>query len=142
MIGIIKHYDAETQSGTITNGKEIFNFDASVWIASAPPEIGDEVTFDLAGVKAFKVNLRGATLNTSAAVKYKYVALALALLLGWAGVHRIYLGYYRLAIIQIIATGLLIAAGLPGYVLLWSFVEAILIFGGQIDKDAANRPLK
>lgn len=142
MIGVIRDYNPETQSGTITNGKENFSFDHTVWIADAEPEQGDEVTFDLAGVKPFNINLRGATSNKSEAVKYKYIALVLALLSGWGGGHRIYLGYYRLAIIQIIVTGLLILAGLPGYVLLWSFVEAMLIFGGHIDKDAQGRPLK
>jgi TM2 domain-containing membrane protein YozV len=142
VIGVIQNYDPETQAGTISNGKEVFKFVISDWIAGAPPEQGDHVTFDLRGVKPCNINLYVATLNKGEAVKYKYLALFLALVLGWAGGHRFYLGFYRLAIIQFAITALLIVAGLPGYILLWSFVDALLIFGGHIDKDAQGRPLK
>ena len=142
MLGVIQSYDSETQAGAISNGKELLQFDISDWIAGAPPEQGDHVTFDLRGVKPCNINLYVATLNKGEAVKYKYLALFLALVLGWAGGHRCYLGFYRLAIIQLTITILLIVAGLPGYILLWSFVDALLIFGGHIDKDAKGRPLK
>ncbi len=142
MIGIIKSYDPETQSGTIVNGKEQFKFDISVWIAGAPPEEGDHVKFDLSGVKPFNINLYAATLDKDSAVKRKLVAMLLALFLGFVGVHRFYLGFYRVGITQIIVNGLLWVAGLPGYAFLWGFVEAVLIFGGHIDKDAQGRPLK
>lgn len=142
MIGVIQSYDPETQAGTISNGKEVFQFVMGDWIAGAPPEQGDHVTFEVRGVKPCNINLYVATLDKGEAVKYKYLALVLALLLGWAGGHRCYLGFYRLAIIQLTVTALLIVAGLPGYILLWSFVDALLIFGGHIDKDAKGRPLK
>ena len=142
MLGVIQSYDSEIQAGAISNGKELLQFDISDWIAGAPPEQGDHVTFDLRGVKPCNINLYVATLNKGEAVKYKYLALLLALVLGWAGGHRCYLGFYRLAIIQLTITILLIVAGLPGYILLWSFVDALLIFGGHIDKDAKGRPLK
>jgi TM2 domain-containing membrane protein YozV len=142
VLGVIQSYDPEAQAGTISIGKEVFQFDMNDWIAGAPPEQGDHVTFEVRGVKPCNINLYVATLNKGEAVKYKYLALALAFFLGWAGGHRFYLGYYRIAITQIIATALLIVAGLPGYILLWSFVDAILIFGGHLDKDAKGRPLK
>ncbi|NOU23209.1 MAG: NINE protein [Methyloglobulus sp.] len=142
MIGVIQSYDPETQAGTISNGKEVFQFVMGDWIAGAPPEQGDHVTFEVRGVKPCNINLYVATLDKGEAVKYKYLALVLALVLGWAGGHRCYLGFYRLAIIQLTVTALLIVAGLPGYILLWSFVDALLIFGGHIDKDAKGRPLK
>lgn len=142
MIGVIQSYDPETQAGTISNGKEVFQFVMGDWIAGAPPEQGDHVTFEVRGVKPCNINLYVATLDKGEAVKYKYLALVLALVLGWAGGHRCYLGFYRIAIIQLTVTALLIVAGLPGYILLWSFVDALLIFGGHIDKDAKGRPLK
>lgn len=142
MIGLIKTYDSETETGTITIGKEDFAFDLSVWINAAPPEEGDEVVFDLRGVKPYNVNLRGAVQAKEDAVKKRYIAVILALFLGWMGAHRFYLGYYRIGVIQCILTGLLLTAGMMGYALLWGFVEAMLIFGGHIDQDAQGRPLK
>lgn len=142
MIGVIQSYDPETQAGTISIGKEVLQFDMNDWIAGAPPEQGDHVTFDIRGVKPCNINLYVATLDKGEAVKYKYLAVFLALTLGWAGGHRIYLGYYSIAVTQIVITALLLMLGLMGYALLWGFVEAILIFGGHIDKDAKGRPLK
>ncbi len=142
MIGVIQKYDPETQSGLISNGKELFKFDLSAWIAGASPEEGDHVKFDLRGVIPYNINLYAATLDKGEAVKRKWVALPLALLFGLAGVHRFYLGYYRIGIIQIIINSMLWVAGLPGYAFLWGFVEAILILGGHMDKDAQGRPLK
>lgn len=142
MLGVIQNYNPETQAGVINNGKELLQFTINDWIADAPPEQGDNVKFDLGGLKPYNINLYVAALSKDEAVKYKYLALFLALVLGWAGGHRFYLGFYRLAIIQFVVTALLIVAGVPGYVLLWSFVDALLIFGGHIDKDAKGRPLK
>jgi hypothetical protein len=140
--GLIKAYDPETQTGTITIGKENFQFEIKDWVADAPPEYGDEVVFELRGVKPFNINLRGALLNNSEAVKSRYIAIALAFFLGWAGIHRFYLGYYRVGITQIIVNGLLVVAGLMGYAVLWGFVESFLLFSGHLDKDAEGRPLK
>jgi TM2 domain-containing membrane protein YozV len=142
VIGVIQKYDPETQSGLISNGKELFKFDSSVWIAGAQPEEGDHVKFDLSGDNPFNINLYAATLDKGEAVKRKIVALLLALFLGLVGAHRFYLGYYRIGIIQIIVNALLWVAGLPGYAFLWGFVETVLILGGHLDKDAQGRPLK
>lgn len=142
MIGVIQHYDPESQSGTISTGKEQFTFDMSVWIAGAPPEQGDHVKFDLRGVKPYNINLYAATLEKEEAVKRKFIAFLLALFLGYLGIHRFYLGYYRVGATQIVVNFLLWRVGLPGYAFLWGFVEAILILGGHFDKDAKGRPLK
>lgn len=144
MIGIIKEYDPETQSGSITNGKEVFKFELKGWIANAPPEQGDHVKFDLrGGATPFNINLYTASLDKGNAVKSKWIAFGLAFLLGMTGAHRFYLGYYRIGITQIIVNTLLVVvAGLPGYAFLWGFVDAILILGGHIDKDAQGRPFK
>lgn len=144
MFGVIKNYDGEAQAGTISNGKEDFKFVISDWIANAPPEQGDQVKFDLRGVTPYNINLYAATLSQqNEAVKRKALAFVLALFLGFVGAHRFYLGYYRIGVIQIIVNGLLLmVAGLPGYALLWGFVEAFLILGGHLDKDALGRLLK
>ncbi len=142
MIGVIQNYDPETQAGAISNGKELFQFGIGDWIAGAPPEQGDHVTFDLRGVKACNINLYVATLDKGKAVKRKFFAILLAFLFGYVGAHRFYLGYYRIAITQIIVNTLLVFAGVPAYAFLWGFVDAILILGGHVDKDAQGRPLK
>jgi TM2 domain-containing membrane protein YozV len=143
MIGVIKVYNPETQTGSISIGKEDFQFEIKDWIANAPPEQGDHVKFDLRGLKPFNIDLYAATLDKAAAVKRKYLAIFLAFFFGYAGAHRFYLGYYRIAVTQIIVNTLLVVvAGLPGYAFLWGFVEAVLLLGGHIDKDALGRPLK
>lgn len=143
MIGVIKDYDPETQTGTISNGKEVFKFEMGDWIAGAPPEQGDQVKFELRGETPHNINLYAATLDKGGAVKRKYLAVFLAFIFGLVGGHRFYLGYYRIGITQLIVNGLLIfVAGLPGYAFLWGFVEAILLLGGHMDIDAEGRPLK
>jgi TM2 domain-containing membrane protein YozV len=84
----------------------------------------------------------GAYLEPPKAVKYKYLAAVLALFLGWTGAHRFYLGFYRMAFIQLTLTVILYVTGLPGFAALWGFIESILLFGGQINKDAKGRPFK
>jgi TM2 domain-containing membrane protein YozV len=107
------------------------------WIPQVPPEKADEVNFEAEGTIARKINLVGACLVPPKAVKYKYVAGALALFLGFTGMHRFYLGFYWLGIAQLALT-----AATVGYGALWGFVEAILLFTGNINKDAKGRPLK
>ena len=142
MIGVIKDYDSDAQMGSISNGKEVFQFSVDDWIAGAPPEQGDHVKFDLRGVNAYNIDLYAATLDKGDAVKRKYLAIILAFIVGMVGGHRLYLGYYRIAITQIIVSVVLVVAGAPAYAFLWGFVDAILILGGHIDKDALGRPLK
>lgn len=142
MIGVIQTYDQETEAGMISNGKELFKFELKDWIAGAPPEPGDHVKFDLRGVTPYNINLYAETLDKSQAVKRKWVALSLAFLFGVVGLHRFYLGFYRIGLTQIVVNSVLAVAGLPGYAFLWGIVEAVLILGGHIDKDAQGRPLK
>lgn len=142
MIGVIKDYDSEAQTGSISNGKEVFQFEVNDWIAGAPPEQGDHVKFDLRGVNPYNIDLYAATLDKGEAVKRKYLAIFLAFIFGMVGGHRLYLGYYRIGITQIIVSAVLVVAGAPAYAFLWGFVDAILILGGHIDKDALGRPLK
>jgi TM2 domain-containing membrane protein YozV len=72
------------------------------------------------------------------------VAGLLGIFLGAFGIHRFYLGYTVIGVIQVLVTVVigLITCGigvLAGSI--WGFIEGILILTGQIDKDAQGRPL-
>ncbi len=138
MIGHIETYDSDTQSGVIKSEDKFFAFDAQGWIADVPPDQGDDVNFDSEDDStAINITLVGAYLEPPKAVKYRYVAAGLALILGLTGAHRFYLGFYKLGVAQLALTALTM-----GYGAVWGFIEAILLFGGQINKDAKGRPLK
>jgi TM2 domain-containing membrane protein YozV len=142
MIGKIESYDPETQSGAIKSEEKFYAFHIDDWVAQVPPEAGDDVKFDGEGTAATNIDLIGAYLGAPTAVKRKYVAAFLGLLFGWLGLHRLYLGYYRVALMQLALTFVLGVAGLFGFAAVWGFIEAFLIFGGHLNKDAKGRPLK
>ncbi len=80
--------------------------------------------------------------------KSKIVAGLLGLFLGCFGVHNFYLGYTSKAITQLVVTivGLVLCCVIIGIIpvigiWIWSFVEAIMIFTGKIDRDAQGVPL-
>ncbi|MFA6052959.1 MAG: TM2 domain-containing protein [Methylobacter sp.] len=137
MIGQIESYDPEVKTGVIKSEEKLFEFHADDWVADVPPEQGDDVNFDVVDNKASNVSLVGAYLEQPKAVKYRYLAAVLALLLGGAGVHRFYLGNYKMGLMQLALTVVT-----HGYGVLWGFIDAVLLFGGHIDKDAKGRPLK
>ncbi|MBQ8078355.1 MAG: TM2 domain-containing protein [Oscillospiraceae bacterium] len=69
--------------------------------------------------------------------KSKLAAGLLGIFLGGFGIHRFYLGYTKMGIIQIIVTLVTCGAGS-----LWAFVEGILILcGTYITTDANGNPL-
>ena len=69
--------------------------------------------------------------------KSKLVAGLLGIFLGGFGVHRFYLGYTQIGVIQIIVT--IVTCGLGS---IWGLVEGILILTGSgIKEDAEGRPL-
>ncbi|MBP7901867.1 MAG: TM2 domain-containing protein [Spirochaetes bacterium] len=71
------------------------------------------------------------------ATKSKLAAGLLGIFLGGWGIHRFYLGYINIGIIQIVAT--IFTCGLGG---LWGFIEGILILcGNSITTDADGNPL-
>jgi len=142
MIGQIESYDPESKTGVIKSEEALFTFHLEDWVADVPPEAGDDVNFDAEETRASNINLVGAYLEPPKAVKYKYLAAVLAILFGWLGAHRFYLGFYRLAFMQVTLTVILYVTGLPGFAALWGFIEGILLFGGQIYQDAKGRPLK
>jgi len=137
MIGYIESYDPEDQTGIVKSEENSYTFHLDDWISQVPPDQGDDVNFEVEGTIARKINLVGAFLTPPKAVKRKYVAGALALFLGFTGIHRFYLGFYWLGIAQLALT-----AATVGYGALWGFIEAILLFTGNINKDAKGRPLK
>ena len=137
MIGHIESFHPDNQSGTIKNETESYTFHLDDWVAQVPPDIGDDVTFEIDESVARKIDLVGAYLSPPKAVKYKYVAVALALFLGFTGMHRFYLGYYKLGLAQLAFTAVTV-----GYGALWGFIEVILLLAGHINKDAKGRPLK
>jgi TM2 domain-containing membrane protein YozV len=137
MLGQIDSYDADAKTGVVKSADKTYTFHMEDWLAQVPPDEGDEITFEVEETAARKINLVGAALAPPAAVKYKYVAAALALLFGYTGIHRIYLGFYWVGLAQ-----LLVTIGTVGYGALWGFVDAILIFSGHVNKDAKGRPLK
>ena len=70
--------------------------------------------------------------------KSKLVAGLLGILVGWAGVHRFYLGYVAIGVAQILVTAITCGAGA-----IWGFIEGILILvGSTITTDADGRSLK
>ena len=71
------------------------------------------------------------------AVKSKVAAGLLGIFVGGFGIHRFYLGYTGIGIIQIIVT--IFTFGIGG---LWGFIEGILILAGTMKKDAQGRLLK
>jgi len=137
MIGQVESYDPDNQIGVVKSEEKSYTFHLDDWVAQVPPDVGDDVNFDAEGTIARKIDLVGAYLAPPKAVKYKYVAAVLALLLGFTGLHRFYLGFYWLGIAQLALTAVTV-----GYGALWGFVEAVLLFSGHINKDAKGRPLK
>jgi len=83
-----------------------------------------------------KCGVRLAAAPTEGA-KSKIVAGILGIVLGGLGVHRFYLGFIGIGILQIVVT--LVTFGLGA---IWGFIEGILILTGTINKDAKGLPLK
>lgn len=76
--------------------------------------------------------------------KSKLVAGLLGIFLGCLGIHRFYLGYNGLAIVQLIL-GLLgiVTCGITSAASgIWGLIEGILILTGSINRDAQGKPLK
>lgn len=137
MIGQVQSYNLETLTGLIASEGVLFDFNIQAWEAGVPPEDGDEVFFDADANQAINIKLVGAYLAPPVAVKSKNIACILALLLGFVGAHRFYLGYYKLALAQLALT-----VASAGFGAAWGFIESILIFSGNINKDGKGRPLK
>lgn len=77
-------------------------------------------------------------------LKSRLVAGLLGIFVGAFGVHRFYLGYTTIGVVQVLVTvvGGVITCGF-GWIAgaIWGFVEGILILARQINKDAQGNPL-
>ncbi len=67
----------------------------------------------------------------------KIAAGVLGLLLGPWGIHRFYLGFIGIGILQILVT--LVTCGIGG---IWGFIEGILYLVGSMDRDVDGRILR
>lgn len=83
----------------------------------------------------------GALLNDAGSAAHswrnRWVAGTLGVLLGAFGVHRFYLGYTGLGVLQIVLT--FCTAGIAG---IWGFVEGVLILVGMRYRDVDGLPLR
>ena len=124
MNGQIVDYSALTNSGLIAgddgNGYE---FAGAAWKDRTVPKRGMRVDFEAQGGDAVAVyraksasvasRIGGALKGVMGSEKTKVVAVLLAIFLGWAGVHKFYLGIKKPAVIQLavaaVGGGLLLA---------------------------------
>ena len=137
MLGHIESYDEACQTGVVKHEDQYFEFHIDQWSSESPPKPGDDIDFDHEDGKITDISLVGAYLVDTKPVKSRIVASLLGIILGALGAHRIYLGFYRIAAVQIAVTLLT-----GGYGVLWGFTEGVLIFFGHINKDAKGRFLK
>lgn len=138
MIGQIEKYSLENPTvGVIKSENEVYDFNVKVWRSTYAPVEGDNVEFKLKNGKVTMAKPLIVYADNMQPVKSRLIAGTLGLVLGGIGAHRIYLGYYGTAALQI---GLTFLTG--GFGLLWGFIEGALIFGSQIDKDAKGRTLR
>jgi len=79
----------------------------------------------------------GGAVSTQPGEKSKIAAGLLGLFLGGWGIHRFYLGFTKIGIIQIVVT--ILTCGLGG---LWGVIEGIMILAGKMNVDAQGRQLK
>lgn len=90
------------------------------------------------------VALAGRVAGGPGTQKSKLVAGLLGVFVGGLGIHRFYLGYNLIGVIQLLVTvvlGILTCGfgALAGHI--WGLVEGILILTGHINKDSNGRPL-
>lgn len=75
--------------------------------------------------------------------KSKGTAALLAFFLGVLGIHRFYLGYNGIGIVQLLLlVGGFLTCGITSIAAgLWAFIDFILILTGSISKDAEGNPI-
>ena len=83
------------------------------------------------------VSTNHTAVNAPVGQKSKLAAALLGIFLGGFGIHRFYLGYVGLGIVQIIVTIITF-----GFGALWGFIEGILILTGTFNKDAKGLLIK
>ena len=143
MIGHIESYDDERQTGAIKYEDKFYEFHIDDWTSEEEPKIGDDVDFiPEDDGSATDVGLLGAYIKDMHPVKNHYIAAILGILFGSLGLHRIYLGFYQIAIAQIILTvGLGPFIGFQ-YGFMWGLIEGGLLVAKLMNKDSKGRALK
>lgn len=73
-------------------------------------------------------------------IKSKLLAVLLALFLGGMGIHRFYLGYFKIGIVQLVlwVLGYFTEGKTWAIVEVWAIIEAIFIFLGRIKDSKGN----
>ena len=138
MIGHIESYDEKCQTGVIKYEDKFYEFHIDDWNLDTLPKAGDDVDFlPEDDGSATNIGPVGTYLKNMTAVKSHYVAGILGIFLGAIGIHRFYLGYYVIGLLQIIITVVTL-----GYGVVWGVIDGFLILSGHINKDAKGRPLK
>jgi hypothetical protein len=138
MFGHIVRYDSKTQRGVLASGSKTYQFGLDAWILESPPYNGCHVEFEETPEGVKNIMLLGAyNPPRGEPVKSRLIAGLLGLALGWIGVHRFYLGFYKIGFFQILVTAITLGAGA-----VWGLADAVLILSGHIERDAQNRPLK
>ena len=114
MNGQVLDYSAQTNSGLITGDDgNRYNFVGTEWKDQAIPNRGMRVDFEAQGSDAVAIyratpgagGIGAALEGVMGSEKTKVVAGLLAIFLGWAGVHKFYLGIKTPAIIQLAVGG-------------------------------------
>ena len=116
MNGQILDYSAQTNSGVIAGDDgNRYNFVGAEWKDQAIPNRGMRVDFEAQGGDAVAIyralpasgagGVGGALEGVMGSEKTKVVAGLLAIFLGWAGVHKFYLGFKKPAVIQLAVGG-------------------------------------
>jgi TM2 domain-containing membrane protein YozV len=137
MLGHIESYDERCQTGVVKLDDKFYEFHLDQWTSQQPPEVGDDVDFDYENGEVTEIGPVGAYLIDSKPVKSRIVAALLGVVFGAIGLHRMYLGFWGIAIAQILVTYLT-----GGFGVVWGFVDGVLIFTGHVYKDAKGRLLK
>lgn len=94
MKGRILNYTAQTQSGVITgNDGKRYTFAASEWKDTVPPTRGMSVDFEIQEGEVRAIYRALGCCSRILNEKNKIMAGVLAILFGWLGAHKFYLGY-------------------------------------------------
>ena len=140
MIGKIRSYDEDTQTGVIKSDEQYYEFHINDWSEALAPLSELDVLFEGDADTASMVTLIGSyPITLEDPVKSRSIAMTLAFfpVTGLFGAQRWYLGYYKIAIFQMIVTTVTAGAGI-----LWPIIDGILIATRRLDKDQQGRPLK
>ena len=123
MKGHILDYTVQTNSGIISgDDNQRYNFRGADWKETEPPRRGMRVDFAGVGDAATEIYGFAATAPGST----KIVAEILAILLGWLGIHKFYLGYTGSGII-------LLLCGTIGWIITFGILPVIVAIIGLIE---------